>query len=302
MTEKAQSILIVEDDRQAARALQQALGRLGYDAYAVATSAEEAVSHASKRRPDLVLVDVGIKGQIDGIDAAVILHGRYGVPIVYLAEPTDESTIERATSTGFFMYLLKPVRPGELRTVIALALRNHEAAKAPVAVGTAQVRPRVEGAGPVARGTHRSTVLLADDHAVLREGLAKLLTEHDFEVVGAVADGDQLLDAAKRLRPDVIVTDISMPPGLSGLDVLDRLKAQRSRQQGHRAHHAQRPGAGHAGRARGRRRLSPETLGRRGAGDGHSRGLAGPGLLHVGGDERRHGAPGGARRVRPSRC
>ncbi len=228
MTEKPQSILIVEDDRQAARDLQQALGRLGYDAYAVATSAEEAVSHASKRRPDLVLVDVGIKGQIDGIDAAVILHGRYGVPIVYLAEPTDESTIERATSTGFFMYLLKPVRPGELRTVIALALRNPEAAKAPLAVGTAQVRPRVEGAGPVARGKDRSTVLLADDHAVLREGLAKLLTEHHFEVVGTVADGDQLLDAAKRLRPDVIVTDISMPPGLSGLDVLDQLKAQRS--------------------------------------------------------------------------
>ena len=60
-----------------------------------------------------------------------------------------------------------------------------------------------------------------------REGLAKLLTEHDFEVVGTVADGDQLLEAAKRLRPDVIVTDISMPPGLSGLDVLARLKTQR---------------------------------------------------------------------------
>ena len=57
------------------------------------------------------------------------------------------------------------------------------------------------------------------------EGLARLLKDHDFDVVGAVGDGQALIDAAKRLRPDVIVTDLSMP-GLSGLDVLARLKAE----------------------------------------------------------------------------
>ena len=71
----------------------------------------------------------------------------------------------------------------------------------------------------------RSTVLLADDHAIVAEGLARLLKDHDFEVVGTVGDGTLLIDAAKRLRPDVIVTDLSMP-GLSGLDVLARLKAE----------------------------------------------------------------------------
>ena len=72
----------------------------------------------------------------------------------------------------------------------------------------------------------RHTVLLADDHAIVTDGLARLLREHDFDVVGAVGDGNLLIDAAKRLRPDVIVTDLSMP-GLSGLDVLARLKAER---------------------------------------------------------------------------
>ena len=71
----------------------------------------------------------------------------------------------------------------------------------------------------------RSTILLADDHAIVTEGLARLLRDHDFDVVGAVGDGQALIDAAKRLRPDVIVTDLSMP-GLSGLDVLARLKAE----------------------------------------------------------------------------
>lgn len=72
----------------------------------------------------------------------------------------------------------------------------------------------------------RTTVLLADDHAIVSEGLAGLLRTHDFDVVGTVRDGQQLIDAAMRLRPDVIVTDLSMP-GLTGLDALARLKAER---------------------------------------------------------------------------
>ena len=72
----------------------------------------------------------------------------------------------------------------------------------------------------------RHTVLLADDHTIVLEGLARLLQEHDFDVVGTVGNGDLLIEEARRLHPDVIVTDLSMP-GLSGLDVLARLKAER---------------------------------------------------------------------------
>ena len=72
----------------------------------------------------------------------------------------------------------------------------------------------------------RATVLIADDHAIVLEGLVNLLKDR-FDVVGAVGDGRRLLDEAVRLRPDVIVTDISMP-GASGLEVLRRLKAARS--------------------------------------------------------------------------
>ena len=71
----------------------------------------------------------------------------------------------------------------------------------------------------------RYTVLIADDHAIVKEGLVRLIEEHDFEVVGAVGDGHELMESAKRLRPDVIVTDVSMP-GLSGIDVLTRLKTE----------------------------------------------------------------------------
>jgi DNA-binding NarL/FixJ family response regulator len=69
----------------------------------------------------------------------------------------------------------------------------------------------------------RATVLLADDHAVVAEGLASLL-RGEFSLVGTVTDGTQLLEAARQVRPDVIVTDMAMP-GVSGLDALRQLKA-----------------------------------------------------------------------------
>ena len=72
----------------------------------------------------------------------------------------------------------------------------------------------------------RPSVLLADDHTIVTDGLARILKDAEFDVVGAVRDGQQLIDAAMRLRPDVIITDLSMP-GLSGLDVLARLKTER---------------------------------------------------------------------------
>jgi two-component system, NarL family, response regulator NreC len=72
----------------------------------------------------------------------------------------------------------------------------------------------------------RITVLVADDHAIVKEGIVSLLKEHDFDVVGAVGDGQQLIEAARKLRPDVIVTDLSMP-GLGGLGALSQLKADR---------------------------------------------------------------------------
>jgi DNA-binding NarL/FixJ family response regulator len=74
--------------------------------------------------------------------------------------------------------------------------------------------------------SRQHTVLLADDHTIVTDGLSRILGDADFKVVGAVRDGLGLIAAATRLRPDVIITDLSMP-GLTGLDVLARLKTER---------------------------------------------------------------------------
>jgi DNA-binding NarL/FixJ family response regulator len=71
----------------------------------------------------------------------------------------------------------------------------------------------------------RTTILVADDHSIVKEGLVSLLKEHDFDLVGAVTDGVAMLEEARRLRPDVIISDISMPR-LSGLEALERIMAE----------------------------------------------------------------------------
>jgi CheY-like chemotaxis protein len=86
-------VLVVEDERIVAMDLQEELGRLGYDAYAVASSGEEAIARATERCPDIVLMDIRIEGPLDGIETAAILRERFGIPCIFLTAHADEATV-----------------------------------------------------------------------------------------------------------------------------------------------------------------------------------------------------------------
>jgi PAS domain S-box-containing protein len=116
------SILIVEDDGIIGRNIQQSLASFGYDAYAVATSSEEAIAYAAERCPDLVLLDIRIKGKLDGIETAAILRERFGVPVLYLTAYSDTATVARAKKTEPLGYLVKPVKQAELRSAVEISL------------------------------------------------------------------------------------------------------------------------------------------------------------------------------------
>jgi PAS domain S-box-containing protein len=116
------SILIVEDEPIVAKDLQQSLREMNYDAYAIASSAEDAIKRATEKCPDLVLMDIRIKGSRDGIQTAEILRRQFGVSVVYLTAHADEATIERASKSAPYGYLLKPIKPAELRGAIEIAI------------------------------------------------------------------------------------------------------------------------------------------------------------------------------------
>jgi two-component system cell cycle sensor histidine kinase/response regulator CckA len=122
----AKTILVVEDERVVARDIQRSLVDLGYKVPSTASSADQAIRLASERCPDLVLMDIRIKGERDGIETATILRQRFDVPIVYLTAYADEATVERAKLTQPFGYLMKPVKTYELRSAIEIALFKHE--------------------------------------------------------------------------------------------------------------------------------------------------------------------------------
>ena len=92
----AERILIVEDERITAEDLAEVLRDLGYQVSAVVSSGEEAIREAEDNRPDLVLMDIRIKGEIDGTETARILRERFDVPVVYLTAHADRDTLERA--------------------------------------------------------------------------------------------------------------------------------------------------------------------------------------------------------------
>jgi signal transduction histidine kinase len=121
---RAPSVLIVEDEAIVAQDLRQTLAEQGFDAFAVASSAEEAIASAASKRPDVVLMDIRIKGPTDGIAAAQALRERFGTPIIYLTAHADARTLARAKSTEPSGYLLKPVKSSELKVSIELALHK----------------------------------------------------------------------------------------------------------------------------------------------------------------------------------
>ena len=119
-------ILVVEDESVVAKDIQWSLKSLGYTICGWASSGEEALEKAEALKPDLVLMDIVLKGGVDGVEAAEHIRTNFDIPIVYLTAYADEHTLQRAKVTEPFGYILKPFEERELHTTIEVALYKHE--------------------------------------------------------------------------------------------------------------------------------------------------------------------------------
>lgn len=122
-------ILIVEDEFIIAKDIQISLENLDYDVCALVSTGEEAVEKTEKERPDLVLMDIVLRGEMDGIEAAHQIRTRFDIPVVYLTAYADDKTVERAKVTEPFGYLIKPFKDRELHAIIEMALYKHKTEK-----------------------------------------------------------------------------------------------------------------------------------------------------------------------------
>lgn len=120
-------ILVVEDERIVAKDLELRLQALGYEVVGLVATGLDAVRLADELRPDLVMMDIQLQGEMDGIEAAGRIRRDYFIPVVYLTAHSDEEPLKRAQVTEPFGYLLKPFQERELRTVIEMGLYKHRA-------------------------------------------------------------------------------------------------------------------------------------------------------------------------------
>ena len=119
-------ILVVEDEIIIALNLKENLESLGYSVVALAKSGEKAIEKARVLHPNLVLMDIRLKGKIDGIEAAQQIWENFSIPVIYVTGHSDRNTLERAKLTAPFGYILKPIKERELSVAIEIALQRYE--------------------------------------------------------------------------------------------------------------------------------------------------------------------------------
>ena len=122
-------ILVVEDESIVAMDIQSRLQRLGYEVPEVAASGEDALELATEIHPDLVLMDIMLQGDMDGVETAKILYERFGIPAIFLTAYSSESTVQEAMTAHPFGYILKPFNSQDLHRTIEIALYKHQTEK-----------------------------------------------------------------------------------------------------------------------------------------------------------------------------
>jgi DNA-binding response OmpR family regulator len=118
-------VLIVEDETLIAEELRERLSRFGYSVIAAVDTADEGIAIAIRERPDLVLMDIRLRGEKDGVQAAQEIRQQMDVPIVYVTAYSDRLTVERVRQTEHDAYLLKPFHRRELKSTIEVAMQRH---------------------------------------------------------------------------------------------------------------------------------------------------------------------------------
>jgi two-component system, LytTR family, response regulator LytT len=119
-------VLIVEDESIVAKDIQNSLKKIGYQVTAAVSNGEKALEEIEENRPDIILMDIMLKGKMTGIEAAKIIKKRFDIPVIFLTAYADDNTLNNAKVSEPYGYLIKPYKDKELQTTIEVSLYKHE--------------------------------------------------------------------------------------------------------------------------------------------------------------------------------
>jgi PAS domain S-box-containing protein len=168
---------VVEDENLIALDLQRRLESLGYTVTGTAATADAALRSARARPPDIVLMDIVLRGGIDGIELSKTMKAEFEVPVVYVTAHSDDKTVARAKATGPYGYITKPVEDRQLQIVIEMAVFKHSSEKA--------LRESEERFRQLAEAS--SEGIIVHDHGVVLDvnsRMAQMLGHEPWDVIG----------------------------------------------------------------------------------------------------------------------
>ena len=216
-------ILLVEDESTVALDIKNILESSGYEVPFIASRGEEAVKKAVKLRPDLVLMDITLKGSMDGIEAAsklIILN----IPVVYLTANSDNLTLKRATKVPTYGYIVKPYNQKELITTVEMAINRHNLDQEKVENYKQDLINKKNNLNPkeikkdILDGI-KPRIMVVEDENIIALDIGDKLEDLGYDVVAIVASGSLAIEKARKLNPDLILMDILLKGDMDGIEV-----------------------------------------------------------------------------------
>ena len=119
------SVLVVEDESIVSKDIQYSLKKLGYNVVGVAATGQKAIDLCGEKMPDIILMDIMLKGDINGIEASTRIKESYNIPVIFLTAYADENTLSKAKVTEPYAYIIKPFKEIDLHTSIEMAFYKH---------------------------------------------------------------------------------------------------------------------------------------------------------------------------------
>jgi DNA-binding LytR/AlgR family response regulator len=120
------NVFVVEDESIVSKDIQHSLKKIGYNVIGVSASGERAIELMKNVKPDIVLMDIMLKGDMNGIDSADVIKREYGIPVIFLTAYADEATLAKAKISEPYGYILKPFKEIDLQTSIEMAIYKHK--------------------------------------------------------------------------------------------------------------------------------------------------------------------------------
>ena len=196
-------IMVVEDERIVAMEIDDKLQRMGYGVSAKAVSGEEALQKAGDILPDLILMDIKLHGEMDGIETAACIRSLHDIPVIYLTAFADEDTLQRAKATEPYGYLLKPFEDRELHTTIEMAVNKSRIEK--------RLKQNERWLGAIL-GSIGDAVIATDESGIVTymNPVAEILTgwNQDKAVQRAFDDVFRLFDENTGARADAFMSEL----------------------------------------------------------------------------------------------